>query len=481
MAIGISAGSTIASWIASGGFNSRPENATGILRVASPFNRIPNNKTWPNGAPAYAPMYSGRHMHYIGSGSCYELRACFNNFILDTFSTPNTGNDVTVHEVWLEDGVTGINAPVTVGGQFSFTLSDGAYDIRSDPIRPSAFGLAFFPLGRRFFFRHRWSCASGGTFPAIRFSDTQSSAGYHYNPALTTITNVNGTGPLAWTGPQPTFFRGPAPILLGCFIEGDPITFLGVGDSIFDGAGDASGATQEVGAAYFSRAVASPTPGTYPLGALNTGISAGKVSAWHGGGGTTPRANIFSTVKYCNRTIFEFGTNEFDQSPNTTTNGLNAIWNLVPAFLNYIRAYQSAEAGASPMRITGCTLMPRTQAPTGNGPTDQIVWGPRWDVGGDATEYVNRMKTLKDAGIIEYMLDTATLTRFDPSSELNSFYHRWPQGALSALDGTHPNTNIHTTVGAALRQLMLMQTEDLFAEDGQPLIDDNNFPLQAER
>ena len=424
---------------------------TGILRAISPANRLVNNTL--SVSPAYVLHCAGRYQHYVGSGDLSEIRLCLNNFIMGTTNISNPGNTLTVESAYIEMVSPAQSVQVLFAGSASKTLTNGEYDVVSDAVLPSAFGLTKFDRGAKFYVRIEVSIPNTGTavLPIIRNQDDNTTAANYWNPASGTLTNISGTGTLVWTGSK-TSTRGYSPIVLGKFVTGDPRTWLGIGDSIFDGTGDTLAASESIGNAYFSRALFGTTPATTAIGGINTGESYGKVDAWVSSGGATPRAPLFALTKYCSGAVDEYGTNAFDNTGNLNGSQMNAVWNLVPALWSYLRSNASSTAGASAFKIVRTRLLLRTTTPTGNTPADQTQYGVKWEASGNTDDFNSRIDAALTATTIDAVLST-DFVRGDANVATTN-YHRWANGLLDTADGTHPTSAVHKTLAAALRSAL---------------------------
>ncbi len=98
---------------------------TGILRAASPFNRIATKVQ--AGSAAYAPRFAFRYAHIIGSGDHSELRLLFQNWYGAVSGTSNPGNAVTYSNIYLESlalGVSVADKDVAVWPKIPLSTSD---------------------------------------------------------------------------------------------------------------------------------------------------------------------------------------------------------------------------------------------------------------------------------------------------------------------------------------------------------------------
>jgi hypothetical protein len=424
--------------------------STNVWRAASPANRFPNNFLAPSAA--YSLNFAGRYAHYIGSGDRKALSVLLNNLIIDTTNITKTGNTLTITDLYLESATLGVSVRIKFnGGKTSVTLLDGQYDFVADPVLPSDFSLNEFTLGDKYYLRVKGSIPIGGRLPIMRFVDSSESSGNYFDSASGSCANISGTGPLTWTGTK-TFTFGFSPILIGKFVSGDPRTWLGAGDSIFDGAGDTLGSAQSVGTAYFARALFTPTPATRAIGGINLGESSGKVDAWVGSGANL-RPELMAMVKYCSGAVCEYGTNAFDNGANLNSSQMNYTYGLETALWANLKLQALAPQGASPFKIVRTLLGVRTNAPTGNAPADQVIYGPKWDVGGNVDDYNSRIQAEVGTNI-DAVFDPSLIVRYDPTDVNSTNYHKWKNGVASALDGTHPVGLVHIQLGAALRTVI---------------------------
>lgn len=436
-----------------GVYQSVLSSATGILRAVSPNNRFPN--LFISVSPAYQLTYAGRYPVWIGSGDCSELRVLLNNITIDVNNVTSPGNTLTITDVFIESAVNPASVRVTFdGGSNGRTLANGEYDVVSDALLPSAFGLTKFTRGEKYYVRISGYIPNTGTakMPIMRFADSSECSANYFNPATGNCTNLSGTGSLTWSGTK-VFTRGYQPIILGKFISGDPRTWLGIGDSIFDGAGDDLGASQAVGSGYFARAMHTPTPNTSAVGGINFGESSGVAEAWVGSGGGTPRPALFAMTKYCSGAVCEYGTNAFDNAALLNTSQMNYVYNHEPALWAALRANASAVNGASAFKVVRTLLMPRTTTPTDNTPAGQTIYGPKWDVGGNVDDFNARILTAVGT-TVDVAYNPASLVRYDPSSAANTNYHKWLNGLANTTDGVHPVGLTHIALAAELAAVL---------------------------
>jgi hypothetical protein len=178
--------------------------------------------------------FAGRYEVYIGSGDRDALRLLHNNWVINVDGPADVGNAVIFDEVAIEkDG--GGYAPVTYSGGRQLTMAAGAYNVVSDDVLPSAFGLTKFTQGDRYWIRFKGHVTTAGHGIACGRGDGQFQA--FYNPSATTVSAVDETGDMSPTGDAVNqVVKLPVPVLLGRFTTAakEPAVLYSNGDSTSD-------------------------------------------------------------------------------------------------------------------------------------------------------------------------------------------------------------------------------------------------------
>lgn len=411
-----------------------PSPSTGILRFSSPTNRGPNNKRVNN--LSVPQNMCVRRRHYIGSADQKGLRTDWNNWCMWLGSTDSPGNTLTVVREYIE--IPGIGTrQVSHAGQPGRVLANGAFDALSDLISPEAFGLEEFVVGTPYYSRSEVQVPGNGTFMCADTSDTGQDSGHVFDVTVTQCTNLAGTGDLQYSGSVTFTSLHCTPIMLGLFVEGDPLVVLGTGDSILNNVGDTSTGR---GNGFFGRALAGSDWATSIAG-CNIARPSGNAQGWQGS------APLAALCKYANRLVEEFGTNNFDNTanadPSTVGYVLGLSRNIWTAFANSA----STVEGATDIEIIRTKLLPRTNAPTGTTDADQVVYGPKWtSPSGNAIDFNARLA-------LEPLVDRHI--NFDAAARSTTNPDKWLQGSASSTDGTHPNQVLHISMAATLRDAIL--------------------------
>lgn len=418
------------------------------LRAVSSFNRAASQISFA-GSGAFQTFVAARVIHRIGSGAVSEISVVVPNWSVANSGIQATGNTFDVMGMYLENLDTGVSVQVKFSGSATVTVAD-LTTIRSDPIKASAFGLESFPINARLALREIRRLPLSGILPQITRIDSNASTCSYYDGSTVSCTNLSGTGPLTFSGSTtPTF--APSAMLVGKFVSGDPRTWIGIGDSILEGAGDSPGV--DTGAGYFTRALRAGQ-----LAGINMGKPSGGGTAW-AGSGFTYQPLFYDLQQYVSGAVCEYGTNNFDASANGNASNRTAGYTVEWGLMNFLHQFMSVKPGQSAFKIIRALLMPRC---TSSGfsdatPAGQTVLGPKWDAGGDADLWNTQMAA--DVGVFnraDYLFDPSPYTRASLSGRgtANADYYKWAAGTGS-LDGTHPGTSCHTACGGGLSALML--------------------------
>lgn len=414
---------------------------TGALRFASAANRFANTPQAP--AAAFVLGCANRHKHVIGSGDLSEIRLLDYNCYVWLGSINNPGNTRTITDAFIEIG--GTTVRVTYGGLNGSTMADGAFGLVSDAVLPSSFSLAKFAKGTVFYVRYVFTIPNTGSavFPIIpqwptNYSGDTSSGGNYYNTVLTSPNNLTGQGDITYTGVAPSFTNGYTPLVIGKFTSGDPRTFICAGDSVSDGVGDVG---DGFGIGFFERALFNGSNAT-ALAGVNISRSSGTAQAW------TSSPALTDLCKYANGLVEEYGTNNFDNTANGNASTVNFVIGLSSSIWSTCRTNASAVAGTKSYKVIRTKLLCRTNTPTDNTPAGQTVYGPKWDVAGNADDFNTGTVTGPDVFIA-----WDTFARFNQTVG-NANYYKWINGLASTADGTHPVRAIHVSMAAILNAQM---------------------------
>lgn len=179
----------------------------------------------------------------IGSGARTKVRVSFGNWVLnDTNGDQNPGNTTTIVSATLIHISSGQYAPIYWGGSRTVTATNGQVKINSDDILPSAFPAltagGIFPNAEQFAIKCVVKTPTGGNLPVGRFAAETGAQAITFDAAVTTISTTDASGQFTATGVATVVStKGFGLVLEGPFVTGDPMTLVGVGDSIVEGVG----------------------------------------------------------------------------------------------------------------------------------------------------------------------------------------------------------------------------------------------------
>lgn len=280
------------------------------LRFAIPNNSIAQNSGWPVSGTQTDGL--SRMKITIGSGDRSYLVLSFYGWNMTAAALTLQPNAYTVVGCYLEKGDGSQSVQVTFdGGSGTKVINAGDTDIQSDRIQPSSFtSTSVFARDSTWFVRLQVRAATGnlpgGT---MLYTDLgfPAQVGLRIDPAVYVSSTVGGTGNMPATGSGWTDnYKAPyLPIALGPFVSGDPVTILGIGDSIIAGAGDNATSVPVHGS--FQRALFNTDLATGAIGGCNMGSSGAVGSLWQGTNAALGKAYW----KYAKHAVEEFGTNEF--------------------------------------------------------------------------------------------------------------------------------------------------------------------------
>lgn len=404
------------------------------LRFASAYSQI---------ATAFDTM-SGTRTHMIqrfpiviGSGNLKTIAADFYNAAVDTQATILSGNPYTIEKAAIESPVLGISKPLTFGGARSLLVADGSSNILSDELDCSAFGLSKFTRGEKYWVRFELSVTAVGLkFPRGQLSNSfwpTGTAGYYFDPSITTPSPVDGVGALTYTGTAPSTLPIPwAPVIVGRYFDSDPETWIFVGDSIVNGATDTTVTNGVMG--FTRRSMWDADGVSNPVSHFNAGKPGGQANAWT----TTNSPLVKAYFKYARFGLEEYGTNTFAAGPSGNLSfgksQSQAIWVAMKA------------AGIE--KVVRTYLLPRTDS------TD--LWatetnqsgfggGTNWTAAGDVATF-NAWLDTRIGTELDYVIHMNSIRGADP--------YKWKTDGTANYatdDGTHPKAATYILMANELR------------------------------
>lgn len=331
-----------------------------------------------------------------------------------------------------DDGT--ITVPITFAGARNLPMVDGANDLLSDPVSPSAFGLPKFTTGEIYYVKGILEFAPGSTVPS-----SQRSTGHYvgsqasfFTAANTTISSVDAPGLFTATGTAlDGRSNGYCPMMMGMPVVDGP-SFIEFGDSISEISGDGGEDTnKEYGLGFFQRSL-------HDAGTARTNLRAGILVARVGITASQVAQSEYwkPLLKYARYAIDALGTNDMAGGLAPLQSNLQVLWTAFKA------------AG---LPIYRTNFLARTTS-TNNwidkaGQTPSFGWGA-----GEIRDQVNVWFNTKISdGTLAGVIDTLSAGT-DPSDN-----HYWPTTGVenaATFDGTHPRTFIHEAMAAKVRAVI---------------------------
>lgn len=395
------------------------------FRFASPRNRIADDcRSASSRGGTARDCYANRITHWIGSGDMSQLVLSFSGWSLSTsgaLTTP-TGSYTILSAAW-ESVNLAVSVPIYFGGSRSKTISALDTDIQCDPILPSAFSLSKFTRGEQYFLRINVQVSVVGNTVPVNTAGVmytgESAIGFALGSS--NVDPVDSTGIRGVNSGDAGSGYRVAHILLGKFVTGDPVTIMGIGDSIMYGLNDDVNPIF----GYFQKSLFDANLTSGHRGGCNFGISSGVANAWSSGNS----ALVCSYLKYGKHAIEEYGTN------GGTVAQSQAIWN----------ALRAANVG----KIIRTRVTPRTTTTnswmTPAGQTYNAAYQP----GQQKAIFNTDLQALLGIGFDTYFDCAAVVDSVDP--------WKWAGDGTTANlmtdDGLHPSTNGHSLLAASLRTI----------------------------
>lgn len=375
------------------------------------------------------------------AGDASEMVLNFANLWLNLtgVGATNTGNAITVTKVAVEKDGTSQFSPVLFAGGRSTTLSDGQYDVLSDPLMPSAFGLSKFSRGEHYWIRVELDIPLTTDKVPQTFRSTSSLAGTKFawlDPAVSTLTNgVDGVGAFTVTGTGlDEQAYGYMPMMLGRFISANVNSFVCIGDSEHFGTGDTVSVNAGNGYGMFQRAMTAGDDLTDPLPSINLA----RLSC------STPQFNndwIRSYYKYANILVDELGTNDIGLGTGNVTTIQN----------NLLAIYSSFKAVQTNGKIVRTYLLPRTTSTDSWATLENQANPAGWGEGQHSNLMNNWFDARKLDGTVNAVVGRSSM------NDAASIYKWAVNGSANYMtaDGLHPTMVGHVIRGAELRAVFL--------------------------
>lgn len=405
--------------------------AGALLRFSSPYHRLAARGVMATGEVLRC---GGRYTRDNGSSDKKALYVQLSNFAMKSDGTVGGyGSTNKVIGCYIE--CNGVSVQVTWNGDPQPVLGDGAYDIVSDRVPASAFGLPYIARNASVKIREEREAPIGG-YICVNENSEYGGEAYTYYPSACTYNNLSGVGPMSFTGTKSGSY-GTSVILLGESVSGDARVWIGAGDSIINNG---------VSSSYFMDALKSDAS------ALISGCVVGRV------GGHSPIQDNYpeilgSYAKYANSLVEEYGTN--------TANGSNLVTMQTIALASWAfwRTRQLVHPQALPFVIVRPYLLVRTTGTFTTLAGQTVATSQGWDAGGTVENLHAWYET--QVGLPNGISSTGDImagVRGSPTGKgtLGSDYYKWDVSVVRTTDGLHPASAGALPIGVNLKSYMML-------------------------
>lgn len=401
-----------------------------LLRVATPYNRVATSVAQ-SGAGKTIRLSTVKNCT-TGSGDLASLVVKYDNLFLSAGGAAIQGPGNSVKIIGMQIGIDGLTGmmDVTFGGETSIDVADFQYNVLSDTILPSLFGLSVIPQGSSVFVTSTIE-VTGGQIPQLEGTDTFVE-GVIYDPAVTTLNFTSPFPPTTSGAPSLGQSGGSSVSLLGTYASGDPHTWMLDGDSLF-----AQGFQM-----------------SYGVGAMLVGDKVSAFQVGRVGGAQTTTLGYKDLYKdcwlqYCRGVINEYGTNTIIGDLTSDTANLQGFSLEAWAFF---RANSNKHPLAGSFNLVRLSLLQRTSGSFGDTSSQTVQGG--WGAGQSAEVFDdwcasqvgvgNGPDHYFDPNVGSHGTTRAGATRSDPD------YYKW--AANLTIDGLHNDTEGREILAPNLRE-----------------------------
>jgi hypothetical protein len=366
-----------------------------------------------------------------------EANLWFSNWLHSQTPGPN-GFPLEVLGVSLQKEGDTTTVPVLFNGARNLPMADGANDLLSDAILPSAFGLSKFTTGELYWVKGILGFAASSRVPSSQRAVSQFSGSQaaFFTAANTTPTSVDAPGAFTVTGTAlDGRSNGYCPMLLGRPLVDKP-SFIGLTDSIGEITGDNGvGTSADFGLAFFQRSM--HDAGTARTG-LRPSILVGRVGI---AAFSVAASDLWKPLlKYVRFAIDELGTNDIGTSGNAVLSSiqtsLQSIWT----------ACAAAGVGVYRTNLTA-------RSTSTNGWLDKAgqTPSPGWGDGQTRDQLIAWFATKVSDGTLRGVIDTLSVST---DATDNHYYLSNGTGFATTVDGTHPQPFIHELMAGSVRAVI---------------------------
>lgn len=398
-----------------------------LLRAASPYNRV--NSLFGTRSTTSTLRCASAVQHAIGSGARKNLYAKLDNLIFATGGVGLRGPGNAVAHILTQAICNGVTKTVTWNGSPTRTLADGEYDVLSDVLLPSDFGLTSFEVGQYVTIRNVAEVQAGQFIPQKEGSDTGRTEGIIYDPAVCTLNETGSFAPSV-TGTEWSYAQGTSIMLVGEFVDGlgDPRTFMFDGDSMF---ANAARSAYEIVAASTAPFIA--------------GMQVGRIGGQQAVVTDYPVIYRDCWLKYCNTLLNEYGTNNVGE-------GLGKLQGTSAAAWTFYRQNARVHPSARSFKILRTSLLVKTTGTFASEAGQTVAAG--WDAGGTVDQFHAWLQAQLGVGNgPDAYIDVRTGVGGTIRDATNPYKWQSTNGARTG-DGLHPYGSTAAILAANLRPAM---------------------------
>lgn len=365
----------------------------------------------------------------VGSGAIKDFAPMVHGWYESYISNmTNCSGAYTINEMSVYSGA---NTPVAVtwSGATSKVINPGDTEIIADMITAAQLlggGASEIPQGTTIWIKFRItlaSTASGALCTGDLVSDFPGSQHAFYDPAATTLTNTSATQG-AWTATGTALETGrPAgmvPQIVGHFVNGDPATFMAIGDSIL-ASSNHDEVSKTTGRGWFANLMVKADSSV--IASMNTSVANDFIEKVY------LNTKLHALSKYNRYVIDEIGTNSIAQqgtgNPAVLINYSKTMW-----------ANLKSNSAGGACKIIRTLLTPRSET---SGPSKVMNSAPNtgWGVGEKAAQMHALWATALAGGFIDYLIASSSVRGGTDPSAVE--YWLWAGGTGTNLttDGLH--------------------------------------------
>ncbi len=387
-----------------------------------------------------------RWMFVLARDCTHGIVISNNNWRSENAGETNNPNAIKIESMSFQDN-SSQSVPVYFAGVRSKTLAAGDYDVQSDLILPSMFGLSKFSAGEIYWVKGTISLTSTShqiPYPDLNKSEQTGAQVDWYNVADTTSSSVDSWGAFTYTGTAvQARSNGYCPIVLG-HPDVDNFSVFVTGDSIGAGSG-ATTTTQANGRGSIQWMTHNGS---------NAGPFIPMINFCRSGNGTAQvQTKAKHYVRYARVAVNQHITN--DLGSNDPTVSATVLTNLKSTYGSFWQSLK--DAGAE--KVIQCYRIPRTSSSNSWSNSAGQVWNnttgsisyARCGTDGVGEQFNDWLETKVSDGTLAITIPFDNIRDATEDEKwLTNGTNNYPTA-----DGTHPSQAIHIIMGAEGRAKLL--------------------------